>query len=450
MPIKSQILDNGVTVLTKQINWPTTAIGVHLRSGSAYETSETNGSSHFIEHMLFKGTKTRTFSDIVESVENMGAHLNAYTTRDHTFYSARSLKGRHGDVAEILSDLIQHSEFDEEQVRQERYTIECEGDSVAQSPQETLYDVVHRQAFPGHGLGMTVLGPRGNIQDMDRDQLLSYCGAHTDSGRLTLIATGAIDHDEVCRLSEQLFQRPRDARHGPTLPDAEFTPSEFHGMFKAPPSAVGVNKSHVAVSFAGCKPTDPEYGAVCALAALLATPGALAETHPFLFDFKTHNVSYSAGGFVSSYFAVPTDQVDGLIGAVRTALVKLASPDMESKIRVEDLIRSAKIENHANSGAYSFASGLAACHTLFGRSGVTGRTESMAPIIDAVEQTTPQAIVKYISDLLTQGRVSLTVLDEVGKAEWEAGEGAVVGDGVGFGSVKERTGASTMLGRIIG
>ncbi|KAG9394505.1 Mitochondrial processing peptidase beta subunit [Carpediemonas membranifera] len=430
--IRSSALSNGVKVITKHLDWPTVALGVHLRSGSSFETQETNGTAHFIEHMLFKGTATQSYSQLVETVENMGAHMNAYTTRDHTMYSARCLPGDTEQVTGILSDIVQHPLFDSNLVENERSTIVAEGESVASVAEETLYDVVHAHVFSDHPLGMTVLGPKANIQGMTRDKLVSFSENHCDPRSLTLLAAGDVDHDKLCELAEASFQQP-----SPSSARRVVSPAHFHAgssrvarVVKSGTPIPPMPVSHVAITFAGVPPQDAEYGAVSALSPLLSLPSTMSGARELLLGFRVHNVTYANNGFISIYCAVPTAKVDDLLKQVGSAVKSLTvAPDL-----ARTLVDSAKVDFHVRTGAYTFVTGLSSAYTLFGDE-VIGSPGCMDPLVRAIERADQAALSSRIKQMAEPEQVQITVMDDVSEEQFSRLDGEVYG-AVGFGGVR--------------
>lgn len=183
----------------------TAAVGVWIDAGSRYETPKNNGAAHFLEHMAFKGTKNRTQKQLEIEIENMGAHLNAYTSREQTVYYARVFKNDVPKAVEILSDILQNSLLDEAAITRERDVILREGVEVGKQYEEVILDELHSTAFMDTGLGRTILGPDENVRNLTRDDLLSYINTHYTANRFVIAAAGAVDHKQLVDLTEKHF-----------------------------------------------------------------------------------------------------------------------------------------------------------------------------------------------------------------------------------------------------
>eukprot|EP00798_Chlamydomonas_sp_ICE-L_P023936 gene23937-9503_t len=199
-------LPNGLRVATETIPFAeTTTVGVWINSGSRFENDANNGVAHFLEHILFKGTKRRSVRELEVEVEDMGGHLNAYTGREQTCYYAKVLGKDLSKGVDILSDIIMHSLLDERAINRERDVILREMEEVNKQMSELVFDHLHATAFNTSPLGRTILGPVKNIKSINREQIVQYIKTHYRGPRMThyrgprmvLAAAGAVDHDEL-------------------------------------------------------------------------------------------------------------------------------------------------------------------------------------------------------------------------------------------------------------
>lgn len=205
-------------------------MGVWIDAGSRYETEKNNGAAHFLEHMAFKGTKSRTQKQLEVEIENMGGHLNAYTSREQTVYYAKVFKNDVPKAMEILSDILQNSLLDEGAITRERDVILREMQEVGKNYEETILDHLHETAFMGTGLGRTILGPEENIRNLTKADLQSYINTHYTADRFVVAAAGAVDHKELVGLTEKYFGKlPYGSKDALTT---KFDPAIFTGSDK--------------------------------------------------------------------------------------------------------------------------------------------------------------------------------------------------------------------------
>lgn len=199
-------LDNGLRVGTEAQPFAETAtVGVWIDAGSRYETDANNGSAHFLEHMAFKGTRSRSSKELELEIEDMGGHLNAYTSREQTCYHAKVFRKDVPKAIAVLSDIIQNSHLSEEAIERERSVILREMEEVEGIPEEVIFDHLHATAFQQTPLGRTILGPAENIHRLTRSDLSEYITANYTAPRMVVAAAGGVDHEEVVKLSEKAF-----------------------------------------------------------------------------------------------------------------------------------------------------------------------------------------------------------------------------------------------------
>lgn len=239
-------LGNGLRVASEGGHGDTATVGVWVDAGSRYESEKTNGVAHFLEHLCFKGTATRTQMALEKEIENMGGHLNAYTSREQTVFYARVFKDDVPKAMEILSDIIQNPTFDQAAIDRERDVILRESEEVEKEQEEVVFDRLHETAFMGSGLGRTILGPKENILSLSRDDLKNYVDTHYTAPRMVVAGAGAVNHQQLAELSEQHFGKLPTAPANPAaaaMEPAHFVGSEVRTRMDSEPLA------HVALAF---------------------------------------------------------------------------------------------------------------------------------------------------------------------------------------------------------
>lgn len=184
----------------------TLTVGVWIDAGSRFETQENNGTAHFLEHMAFKGTSRRNRIELEKEIENMGGHLNAYTSREQTVYYAKVFKDDLRQGVDILSDILGSSRLDQGHIDFERGVILREMEEVEKTVEEVIFDRLHLTAFHGSPLSYTILGPVENIQSITKKQLKDYVGSHYTADRMVIAAAGPIDHAELVQEASEGFK----------------------------------------------------------------------------------------------------------------------------------------------------------------------------------------------------------------------------------------------------
>jgi len=254
-PTQVSVLQNQLRVASEHTGGETTTVGVWIDTGSRYESDANNGVAHFLEHMAFKGTSKRSQLQLETEVENMGAHLNAYTSREQTVYYAKELKKDVPHAVELLSDILLNSTFSKAAVERERGVILREMEEVESQTEEVIFDRLHEVAYVGTPLARTILGPVENIQSISADDIVKYIKTHYTAPRMVVAASGAVDHDQLTNIVNDHFGGVPSV--APPGFEYEDLPSLFTGAdFREYNDDLPV--SHFAISFEGLKWTDPD------------------------------------------------------------------------------------------------------------------------------------------------------------------------------------------------
>ncbi len=262
MAIQITTLPSGLRVVTDSMEYVETAsIGLWVGVGTRHEEESDNGVAHLVEHMLFKGTARRSAFDISAEMENVGGHLNAYTTRESTAYYAKVLKQDVALAADILCDMMQHASLDNDELDRERGVIIQEiGQSIDQ-PDDIIFDHLQKTAYPDSGLGRAVLGSADIIRALPRERLAHYIRSHYAGPQMIFVAAGAVNHDQMI---DYAHTHLTDI---PSVSKTEMETAEFHsGDIR---EARDIEQLHVAVAFDGLSFLDKDYYALSVLSTLL-------------------------------------------------------------------------------------------------------------------------------------------------------------------------------------
>jgi len=203
---KKTILPNGLRIVAEKIpHVRSVSFGVWVDVGSRDEKLEKNGISHFAEHMVFKGTKTRSAQQIAQSLESVGGHLNAFTSREQTCYYAKVLDENLPQAVEIIADIIRNSVLREEDVKKEKKVILEEIKDVADSPAEMIHDLFALSLWSKHSLGYPVMGRAKSVRGFSRTDLVSFMRHNYSPQRIVIAASGNLEHQRLIQDIEMLF-----------------------------------------------------------------------------------------------------------------------------------------------------------------------------------------------------------------------------------------------------
>ena len=214
-------LDNNTHILVEKVpHVRSVAVGFWVDVGSRHEDNENNGVSHFIEHLLFKGTERRTAKDIAETLDAVGGQLNAFTTKEYTCYYARVLDD-HLDLAiDLLSDMLFNSVFAQSEIDRERNVIIEEIKMYEDSPDELVHDVFTSSIWRGHALGRPIIGTEEVIDHITRDKLLDFYHKNYKPGNLVLTVAGNIDEEQATEKLRRIVEdkKGRSPERGALIP----------------------------------------------------------------------------------------------------------------------------------------------------------------------------------------------------------------------------------------
>ena len=216
---EKKILSNGLRIVTEKI--PTVksvAIGVWISTGVVTEDSQNNGISHFIEHMLFKGTENRSAREIAEAVDSVGGHINAFTGRESTCYYLKVLDENLDLAVDLLSDMMFRSLFDEEEIEKEKSVIAEEISMYEDSPEDLAHDLLIENMYKNHSLGYSILGHNHTIENMNRRNLMEYMSSQYRPDNTVLAVAGNFDDQHLDELIQQYFGNWKPNDHQAAVP----------------------------------------------------------------------------------------------------------------------------------------------------------------------------------------------------------------------------------------
>jgi len=218
--IKKVTLKNGVRIVTEKVpGVRSIAIGIWVGAGSRHENEDNAGITHFIEHLMFKGTEKRTATEIAEALDAVGGQLNAFTTKEFTCYYAKTLDEHFPIAVDVLSDMFFNSQFSEKAIEKERGVIEEEIKMYEDTPDELIHDLFVQTVWPRHALGRPILGTIQSLEGIDRKKILQYIEENYLPERTVIAVAGNIDHQAVLDQVGPIFEQMKsDRKPAPTQP----------------------------------------------------------------------------------------------------------------------------------------------------------------------------------------------------------------------------------------
>ncbi|QDO97987.1 insulinase family protein [Ferrovibrio terrae] len=324
MTVKISTLSNGMRVVSEAMPLvKTVSVGIWVDAGARDETSEINGVAHMLEHMAFKGTERRSARAIAEEIEAVGGHLNAFTSREQTAYYARVMAEDTGLALDILSDILQHSVFDAEEMERERGVIIQEIGQSEDTPDDIIFDHLQETAFPAQSMGRSILGTVERVSGMQRSDLQGFLDRFYHGPSLVLVAAGAVDHDMLMAEAEKLFggfnRSPR-----PSQQTASYSGGEKREVRD-------LEQAHVAIALPGLAFDDPDYYAMKVYATVLG--GGMSsrlfqevrEKRGLAYSVYAYPASYRDGGLMTIYAGTGGEKLPELMPVLADELGKLCS-----------------------------------------------------------------------------------------------------------------------------
>ncbi len=326
MTVELHRLANGVRVVTENMpGLASASLGVWVNAGGRHERLEQNGIAHFLEHMAFKGTKTRNALQIAEAIEDVGGFINAYTSREMTAYYARVLAEDTGLALDVISDIVLNPVFDPHEIEVERHVILQEIGQSHDTPDDVIFDWLQETAFPEQPLGRTILGPAEKVGAFDGGDLKGFVKERYAPGNIIVAAAGGVDHDEIVKAAEDAFGH-LEAHDGGGAEPASFTGGERR-------VEKDLEQAHFALAFETPGYRDPKV--YTAQIFSTAFGGGMSsrlfqearEKRGLCYTIFAQTGAYSDSGLLTIYAGTGADDIEGLVSLTVDEL-KRAADDM--------------------------------------------------------------------------------------------------------------------------
>lgn len=299
--IQKTTLTNGVRVLTESVTHVGSAsIGLWCRTGSTNETDTEGGITHFIEHMLFKGTNRRNAKQIAEEIEGRGGMLNAFTDKEQTCYYTRVLAQDAGVAVDVLTDMVRNSLLDPEELQREKGVVLEEIKRGEDEPGDHVHDLHMQGLWPNHPLGLPIIGTPESVSSFGRDDLADYISRRYSASTLLLSAAGNIKHDDFVKWAEE--------RLG-DLPAGEVSPKLERPQIQPGLNLVtkDVEQVHFCIGTEGCSVYDDDLFPLIVMDGVLGGGMSsrlfqeIRERRGLAYSVSSYNLPYSSGGSFTIY-----------------------------------------------------------------------------------------------------------------------------------------------------
>lgn len=323
--IENRTLDNGIRVVMEKLNHvKSVSVGIWVKAGSVDETAENLGISHFIEHMMFKGTELRSAKRIAEDVDRIGGHMNAFTGKEATCYYIKVLEENLDKACEILIDMFSNSKFDEDELSKERNVIFEEIKMIEDSPEDYVGDLLLEMVFKGSSLEKPIIGTQVSLSEIDRRAMLDYISNKYTADNIVISLAGNFNPDRVCQIFNQKLRInstgfPRKAhREIPYIPDYQVRIKD-------------VEQSHICMGLKGVPQEDELYFSMILLNSIIGGSMSsrlfqnIREQKGLAYSVYSSSSSFVYDGIYSIYAGVSHEKIDAAIEGIADEMKMVGS-----------------------------------------------------------------------------------------------------------------------------
>lgn len=399
--IELTTLPNGLRIVTERMpGLASASVGVWVLAGGRHERLEQNGIAHFLEHMAFKGTKTRTALQIAEAIEDVGGYINAYTSREATAYYARVLKADVGLALDVISDIVLNSIFDPREIEVERHVILQEIGQALDTPDDIIFDWLQEAAYPDQAMGRTILGPSENIERFGRADFERFVAEHYGPDQMILSAAGAVDHAVIVKQAERLFGHLRPIG-APAVQLARWSGNERREL-------KDLEQVHFALAFEGPGYRDADlYTAQVYATALGGGMSSrlfqkIREERGLCYSIFAQAGAYDDTGMITIYAGTSGEEVADLCGLTIDELKRAAEDMTEAEVaRARAQMKAGMLMGleSPSSRAERMARNLA----------IWGRVPGLDEVSTLIDGVTVEAVRSYAGRMIAQDRTALAL-----------------------------------------
>ena len=407
--VQIETLPNGVRLVTEAIPAVrSAALGIWVGGGSREETAEESGASHFIEHMLFKGTASRTAQDLARQTDAIGGQMNAFTTKECTCFYARVLDEHLPQALDILWDMVYHSSFTQEAVETERGVILEEIDMYEDTPDDLCAEKLAAQVFQGSALARPILGAKETLAEMTGDSLRAYHHSHYQGHNTVVSLAGSFSPALLDELRRRFAALPAGSPR-PLVP-AAYTPG-----FVVTPKPIEQN--HLTLAFPGLDYNSPRRFALQLLSSILGGGVSsrlfqqVREQQGLCYSIYSYGAGHADTGLFCVYTALNRETEDKALTTIRQVVDQLRTEGPTD----EELSR-AREQSKANVMMSLESTQSRMSHA--GRSLLfSGEILTPEQILAAYDAVTRADVVALAQDIFRWDQVSLSAVGQVRRAE---------------------------------
>lgn len=324
-------LNCGVRIVMEEIPYvQSVSIGIWVKAGSVDETAKNSGISHFIEHMLFKGTENRSAKKIAEDVDKIGGQINAFTGKEATCYYLKTLANNIDKAADILVDMFINSKFDEEEMEKEKRVVCEEIKMIEDSPEDDAHDIISELVFKGNPLAKSIIGTPKSLQGITRRAIKKYIAEEYTRDNIVISVCGSFDPEHVCELFDCKLTALSAEKTAKGFETAEYKPN-----YKI--KVKDIEQSHLCMGLKGLSLDDERYYSLVLLNNIMGGSMSsrlfqnIREEKGLAYSVYSMSSSFSNTGYFNIYAGVGHDRIKDAVIGIQDELKRLKAEGITSE-----------------------------------------------------------------------------------------------------------------------
>ncbi|MDI9488813.1 MAG: pitrilysin family protein [Bacillota bacterium] len=399
-------LSNGITLVMEEMPYlKSAAFGVWVRVGSANEDETNNGIAHMIEHMMFKGTKSRTGKQIADEMARIGGNINAFTSKECTSYYATTLSQHLPIAIRIIGDMLNNSLFDEKALRKEKSVIIEEIDMYEDSPEDLAHELLQQRIWKGHPLGYMISGKKTIVRKINKDQILDFMDSYYTGENIVISIAGSFNQREILSLVEEEFGKIK--AKSTKLIKSPDKPRYHKVVCKRNKD---IEQLHINIAFDGISYLSDERFTLSVLNCIFGGSvnsrlfQKIREDEGLTYSIYSYGSSYKDTGLLHIYAAMNPNQKDMVIDMIYNEIYQLKSKGItkdelimtKEQIKTELILGSEGARNRMNSNGKSMLN--------------RGRIVSINELIDNIEKVSLDDVISFANRYLDLSNSSISLV----------------------------------------
>ncbi len=401
-------LSNGIRVVTYPMHeMRSLSLGLWINAGSAYEASACSGVSHFVEHMLFKGTQTHSAKDLADIVDGIGGQINAFTSKECTSYYIKVLD-THLDIAvDLLGDMLLNSIHDPIEIEKEKNVILDEIALYEDSPEDVVYDLLAEVIYGKHPLGFPILGTEASVKELSREKIMALLDERYTVENIVISAAGSFDEADLLARLESRFGAVKKAGAVATDPPTPAFTSAWAVKEK------DIEQVHLCVGFKGVRYSDDDLYPLMVLNNILGGGTSsrlfqsIRENQGLAYSVYSHPSLYKDNGLMTIYVSFVPENLAAVMVSLCEELKKIRSHDIseEEILRGREQLKGNYILGLESTGSFMSMMGKGEL--------MAGMIETMDEVIEKIDAVRPADVFRLADQVLTPEHYAVALTGRV-------------------------------------